>query len=165
MKSLLLDTNIYGELVIDLNLDFIKRRIEQQTTLVIFGSPIVRRELRATPRKIRVGGRNLRIDLLSLYDLLTRNRILLPVKEIENLADSYYEAYQKLGGGKGKKELVHDYLLVASAAWKNMDLVVSDDEATMKSEYSLQAYSLVNGVKKIRNPLFLNYAEFKKLLR
>ena len=118
-----------------------------------------------TPKKIKVSGRNLRIDLLSLYDILTHNRILPVSNETENLADSYYGTYRKLGGAKGKKELWNDFLLVASASLKNMDIVVSEDEATMQAEYSIQAYTSVNSVRKLVSPQFINYEKFKELLR
>lgn len=165
MKNLLADTNIYGELVIDVQLGQIKDNLEKQSSVMIFGSPIVRTELRATPKKIKVSGRNLRIDLLSLYDILTHNRVLPVTNETEKIADSYYEAYRKLGGAKGKKELWNDFLLVASASLKNMNIVVSEDEATMQAEYSLQAYALINSARKLASPQFINYKQLKELIR
>lgn len=164
MKNLLLDTNIYGELVIDVRVDVIKEKIERQESLVIFGSPIIRAELRATPKNMRAGGKNLRIDLLSIYDFLTGSRVLPVTVETEEIACLYYETYRKLGGAKGKKELWNDFRLVASASLKNMNIVVSEDEATMQAEYSTQAYTLVNNARKLLCPQFINYEKFKQLL-
>ena len=164
MKRLLLDTNIYGEMIVDENLDKIKEGLKQGS-LIIFGSKIIRKELRATPKKIKVSGSNLRIDLLSLYDLITAERTLDVEKETENLADDYYLAYRTFGGAQGKEEMATDFLIVASATLKEMDIVVSNDESTMKSKDAFSAYQLVNSIKKLRNPNFIDYNQFKGLLR
>ena len=76
MQNLLADTNIYGEMVIDIDIEKLKQALSENHDLIIFGSPIVRKELRSTPKKIKIGGSNLRIDLLSLYDLITKERNL-----------------------------------------------------------------------------------------
>lgn len=165
MKRLLLDTNIYGEMVVDRALEKIREGIVNNNSLIIFGSNVVRSELRATPKKIKVEGSNLRIDLLNLYDYIVCERVVNITQDAEELAQHYYETYRKLGGAKGKSELKNDFLIVASASFKSMDIVVSDDEASMKAEHSLQAYSLVNSVKKLSNPNFINYKKFKELLR
>lgn len=164
MKCIILDTNIYGEMIVDANLNIIKEGLKQ-SSFIIFGSKIIREELRATPRKIKVGGSNLRIDLLSLYDLITAERTLEIEKETEILADNYYTAYKKFGGAQGKKEMAPDFLIVASATLKGMDIVVSNDDSTMKSKDAHPAYQLVNSIKNLRNPKFIDYTEFKRLLR
>ncbi len=165
MRKLLLDTNIYGELVVDPHISKFRDLLITSKGIVVFGSKIVRQELRATPKKIKIEGSNLRIDLLSLYDFLVKERTVDLNKEIESLAQSYYATYRELGGSWGYKEMQNDLLIVATASIKQMDIVVSNDEATMQSEQALRTYTLVNSIKQIKNPLFINYEEFKKLLK
>ncbi len=166
MKRLLLDTNIYGEMIVDDHLNLIKEKLKQRgESFVIFGISLIRRELRATPRKIKAGGGNLRIYLLSLYDELVKQKNLEVTLETLALAEQYYLLYRELGGSKGKDEMTNDLLIVACAALKEMDIVVSEDESTLKSEHALQAYGFVNVIRKLRNPHLISYQEFKHLLR
>jgi len=163
MKRLLLDTNIYGELVVDANVDKLRDLLMSAKDITVFGSKIIRQELRATPKKIKVEGSNLRIDLLNLYDFLVKGRTIGLSREIELLAQSYYATYRELGGSWGFKEMQNDLLIVATAAIKQMDIVVSDDEATMQAEQALKTYAIVNSIKQIKSPQFINYEELKKL--
>lgn len=165
MKRYLLDTNIYGEMVIDKNVDEVAQKLLHDISLVIFGCRIIRNELRATPKKIKLGNSNLRIDLLCLYDAIVKNRELDVNESVERLAEDYYLTYQKLGGSKSKRELEIDFLIVALASLKSMDIVVSDDDSSMKSELSIKSYSMVNTVKELRTPNFIDYFKFKELLR
>ena len=165
MRSLLLDTNIYGEMVADIELDSVKKGIVEHPSLIIFGSSLVREELRATPKKIHLEIGNLRIRLLGLYDLLTKERVLSVGNEAQELADHYYLAYKEFDGALGKGAMNNDFLLVSSACLKGLDIVVSNDESSMKSAAAMRAYYLVNSMKKLLPPSFLNYEEFKKLLR
>jgi hypothetical protein len=165
MQNLLLDTNIYGEMLVDLELDKVKERISKnKSLLVLFGLIIIRKELRATSKKVKVEGSNLRIDLLNLYDSITGRRTLEITEEMESLASNYFHAYQKFGGAKGHSEMFNDLLIVAGASIKNMDIVVSNDDASMKSEHAISAYELVNSISKLRIPKFISYEEFKGLL-
>ncbi len=165
MKRLLLDTNIYGEMVVDNHLNLLKEKLKQDNSLIIFGSSLIRKELRATPKKIKLEGSNLRIDLLSLYDELVKERNLNIDPRTQDLAQQYYYLYHTLGGSKGKDEMANDLLIVACASLKEMDIVVSEDESTLKAEHALQAYTIVNTIRKLRNPNFISYEEFKHLLR
>jgi len=165
VKQVLLDTNIYGAMVIDFSLDQFKQKLLEHTEVVIFGSRLIRNELRATPKKIKMGGSNLRIDLLSLYDELTKQRTIEVTSEMETLADQYYLSYVKFGGFVRRDDILADFLIVAMASLKQMDIVVSNDENTMKSKEALQGYELVNAIKVLRNPSFLNYKQFKELFR
>ena len=166
MKRLLLDTNIYGEMIVDDHLDFIKEKLKQSgDSFAIFGISLIRKELRATPRKIKVSGVNLRIYLLSLYDELVKQKSLVINSETLALAGQYYLLYRELGGSKGKDEMANDLLIVACAALKEMDIVVSEDESTLKSEHALQAYAFVNIIRKLRNPHLISHEDFKKLLK
>jgi len=101
MKRLLLDTNIYGELVVDADINKLHDLLVSPKNVVIFGVKIIRLELRATPKKIKVEGSNLRIDLLNLYDSLVKERTINLNKEIESLAQNYYSTYREFGGSWG----------------------------------------------------------------
>ncbi len=163
MKRVLLDTNIYGNMLIDSDIDKIKEGVGT-SYLVIYGLRVIRNELRATPRKIKVKGSNLRIDLLGLYDELVKGHSLETHSDTEVLARHYYRLYQELGGHHGLNEVLADFLIVAEASVHSLDIVVSEDEATMKHPLALKAYTLVNSIKNLRNPDFLSYAEFKTAL-
>jgi len=55
-------------------------------------------------------------------------------------------------------------MIVACAAHKSMDLVVSNDDASMLSELSIRSYKLVNEILNLHNPKFIGYEELKKIL-
>ena len=96
MKRLLLDTNIYGELVIDRNFEAIIKKIKSSDSVKIYGSKIIRDELRNTPKNLKIGNRSLRILLLMVYDLLSKNTYNIN-KKTYDLADQYFLAYKSFG--------------------------------------------------------------------
>lgn len=165
MKRLLLDTNIYGEMVVDRDLFKLKEAHKQKKELVIYGLRLIRNELRATSKNKDHLGRNLRVALLSLYDeFVAEHELRVEEEELIKIARKYYEIYWELGGHKAKEILLNDYLIVACAAMKKMDIVVSNDEASMLSELSLKAYQIVNELLELKNPQFINYKELKSLI-
>ncbi len=164
MKRVLLDTNIYGRLVLDNTRSKIKERLENPKHFVVYGTHIIRKELRNTPKKIRIGNVGLRNDLLQVYDEITKGR-MLPITPFEHeIADHYFKLYKELKGKCSKEELFHDFLLVACAAHHRLDIVVSDDARTLLSGSALKAYTLVHAIKNLPTPRFLLYEEFKKQL-
>ena len=54
--------------------------------------------------------------------------------------------------------------MVACASLFRLDVVVSSDNKSMLSKVAIKAYGLVNGIKKLRNPEFINYQKFKRWL-
>ena len=164
MKRLLLDTCIYGELIIDKDIELIKQSSHKQK-IVIYGLSFIRKELRATSKTKQYQGKKLRLDLLSLYDELVKDKTLNVEEELaRSIAKKYYQAYRQCGGNYSEQELLADYLIVACAALKGMDIVVSNDHATMLSDNSLRAYSLVNTTAQLQKPKFVDYQEFKAFL-
>ena len=159
MKRLLLDTNIYGVLLLESNLDIIKK--ELLSTYIVHGFTIIRKELRNTSPSLVYQGKNLRINLLQIYDDIIRKSYELNL-EISNLADFYFRLYKELNGAKGYDEMHNDFLIVACAAVYGIDIVVSADKASLLSSQALRAYSLVNDISKKRNPKFVTYEEFKR---
>lgn len=163
MKRIILDTNIYGLVAVDEKREEIRRSITS-SGIVLYGSTVIRKELRKTKKGI-VDGVNLRNVLLSLYHEMTKDKELdLRDKHLKT-AESYFSAYRELGGTASKSKLLNDFLIVASASLHNLDIVVSEDNATMLNELALKAYSVVNAALKIDIPGFIGYEQFKKELK
>ncbi len=55
MKRVLLDTNIYGEIAIDPELEAIREKIMLREKGLFYGLDLVRKELRDTPPNKRIG--------------------------------------------------------------------------------------------------------------
>lgn len=161
MKRLLLDTNIYGELILDV--DFLKLREEIRKKFVVHGFKIIRDELRDVPKKVKLEGKNLRISLLHIYDELT-NKDYVSDKKIKKLAESYHGAYREFGGSKAYDKMYNDFCIVACAAIYQIDIVVSEDNKSMLTENALKAYNLVNSLEEERTPEFIGYLKFKRWL-
>lgn len=159
MKRILLDTNIYGIILEKEELETFRELISG-SGILIYGIKIIRDELRSAPRT-GMNGINLRMDLLRLYEAITRNRELEFGKKETGLADAYYETYKKLGGITSKSKLYKDFLIVAAASLHSLDIVVSEDNATMLNKLALNTYSIVNAVLKLKVPRFINYERFK----
>ena len=162
MKRVLLDANVYGELAIDPALARIKERMLGGADLVFYGSEVIRKELRDTPKSQRFANRNLRILLLSIYDEITKERALGVSAEISVLADNFYRAYKQFGGLKPKHEIMADFLIIASAVLHGLDVVVSNDEKTMFTENAVKAYRLICTVKEKRVPRMIAYDDFRR---
>lgn len=161
MKRLLLDTNIYGELLFDEEYNNIKENIVRK--IVVHGFKVVRNELRDVPRSTRVSGRNLRVALLHIYDEIIKKSYEndAPVKE---LTEKFYFEYKKIGGSLGYDKMIADFSVVACATIHQIDIVVSEDNKTMLTENAIKTYEIVNTLFKKRTPKFIGYLEFKRLL-
>ena len=164
MKRVLLDTNIYGEMVIDPELDIVKVSIANKRAVIIYGNNLIRKELRDTPRNTIISDGNLRIYLLNLYNDVVKQEYDI-TDEMRSIAESYYKAYKEFGGSKPRIQIIDDFVIVACATIHGLDIVVSEDEKTMLTENAVRAYRLINNVLKKRTPKFLGYREFKNILR
>ena len=164
MKRLLSDTNFYGILAKDPERLEVVRSIKINRFLTIYGFKTIRDELRDIPKKIKIGGKNLRIDLLNLYDEIIGKHNLKVTNDIIKIADDYYKAYREFGGSKSKNDIINDFIIVSCAAMDNLDIVVSNDERSMLTENAIRAYSLINSVVSKKTPKFINYEKFKKML-
>ena len=165
MQRVVLDTNIYGLIVVDEDRTKVRNKIEKEKIVVVYGLQLIRKELRDTPKNIKVEGANLRNYLLSIYDEITKNHTLKFTDEAENLAESYFNIYKELGGYASRVEIMKDFVIVGSASLNYLDIVVSNDNKTMLSDKSIKAYRIVNSLKNIRMPRFMSYEEFKKELK
>ena len=161
MKRLLLDTNIYGELILDAEYSRLKELISQKS--VIHGFQPIRQELRDVPLSMKLNGKSLRISILHIYDELTKKFYPLS-EEIQALAEKYYLAYRNLGGNRGHPAMITDCAIVACATIHQIDLVVSEDNKSMLSDAARKAYSVVNATEKKKESRFLGYLELKRWL-
>jgi len=165
MMRIIMDTNIYGEIAKEKQIHEFLDRIGTQREFIFYGiRGIIRMEIRNTPSNIKIWNRSLRILLLSLYDSIIKTHELSLNADITFLADRYYDAYRELGGSKSKYLIINDFLIVATASFNNMDILVSNDNYTLLTENSIRAYSLINKTKKLKVPSFINYLEFKRRL-
>lgn len=167
IRKYLLDANIYGEMVVDIEIEELKEYYQScRNIILLYGiKDIIRKELRATPKDSKVGKVKLRSNLLGLYDIFTGKHELLITEEHKQLANQYYDSYRKFGGSKSKEAMLNDLLIVACASSKSMDVVVSEDEKTMLAENAIRAYKFVNNANNKRTPRFIGYKGFKLELR
>ena len=164
MKRVILDTNIYGEIIINKDIELIKSLTRNK--LLVYGLSIVRKELKQTPKTIKIDHENkkrkLQIILLELYDFLVKNRFLELSGFIEKLSSDYYIVYREIGGNLSKQEMQNDFLIVACASIYHIEVVYSGDNRTMLSKKAIEAYNIVNKINGLKNPEFKNYEVFKK---
>lgn len=168
MERVLLDSSIYGKIIENRQEDIIRKAIDKDVlkgVFVIYGCNVVRKELRDTPRNIRVGGSQLRVTLLTLFDFLVKSHSFNINQEMRELAYHYYRIYRKIGGKRNENDIINDFLIVAGATTKRLDVVYSEDNKTMVSDKAVEAYKLVNEIKKLRTPNFENYSVFIKEIR
>ena len=165
MKRILSDTNFYGLLAKDEERLEVVEKIKTSDKILIYGFKTIRSELRDVPKLIKIEKKNLRIDLLNLYDSIVENHILEFTSNITEVAENYYKAYKEFGGIKSKEDIGNDFIIVAAASLNNLDIVISNDEKSMLAENAIRAYNLINSVINKRIPKFISYENFKKLLR
>ena len=168
MTRILSDTNFYELMLKYLEIDKI-RKVKDRGLIVFYGLDLIRKELRAIPKTrvdiVRNEIIKLRNVLLSIYDLLVENHQYKVDLKTSQIADDYYIAYKVLEGNISKEEIINDFKIVACASIHNIDILVSNDNKTMLSAKSRKAYNSVNEIKKLRTPNFIDFEEFKKLLR
>ncbi|MBI5072388.1 hypothetical protein HZA99_01070 [Candidatus Woesearchaeota archaeon] len=163
MKRVLMDTNIYGRLIEDpLFLEVFSKVVPHD--FVVYGTPLIRKELREIPTSLKIEEKSKRNTALLTYDSFVRkdNHTLQINEFIMLLAHKYFEEYKRQGGSFSLHELLSDFLLVACASLHKLDLVVSDDKRTMLSEKAKIAYSIINENQQFRTPSFYNYNNFKQ---
>lgn len=176
MNRVLLDTNIFGEIVRCKDVRLVREAVDRKLNrnVLMYGSETVRWELRKTrktPKHVRRRTNvNLRSELLKLYDLLIGEAHTIRVTEqVKELANHYLRVYLELVMKAAKKEhekeeLYRDCLIIAAAALKGLDVVYSQDNNTMFSDQAVKAYDIVNSIRSLKTPSFYGYNEFKKEL-
>jgi|TARA_B100001971_G_C18056264_1_gene465490 hypothetical protein len=149
--DVIIDSSTYGNIIKDKpNTIRIVERIAKDQNFRVHNFRVIRDELRRAP------------NMLPVYDDIVTSTIIDDSNQIRKLADEYFKEYRKLGGGVGKKKIFNDFKIVACATLKNFDLVVSDDERTMKSTKAVQAYKIINIKINRRTPTFHSYSDLKR---
>ena len=159
------DTNIYGLLARDSDRIRLVERLVNDKAAVVYGNKIIRDELRDIPKKIKLNGKSLRVDIINLYDQIVKEYTLKINDNIIETADNYYTAYREFGGSKARDSIIADFRIVACSSFHGMDIVVSSDEKSMLTENAIRAYKLVNSIAKKRTQKFIDLINFKKYLR
>ncbi|MBS3156592.1 hypothetical protein J4442_00265 [Candidatus Woesearchaeota archaeon] len=163
MLRVIFDTNIYGLLVEEKNIDIIGKRIADDKEFVIYGFKLIRKELRDVPKGEKLGKLKTRNLILTLYDKLTEGRYLENSIEIDKLALKFYNAYREFGGIKNwnKSNINIDFTLVACATFYKLDVVISDDSKTLLSKPALKAYKHICVKEGIWQPNLWRYSDLK----
>lgn len=165
MVQVILDTNIYGKIAIDPEREQLVERIVN-SHLVVMNLSLIREELRRTARSRKVErGRKLRSLLLSLYEQIVARRVIRPNCETTRLAEQFYKEYRQRGGNVGRKRILTDFRIMACAALHGCDVVVTDDQRTMKGTKAVAAYRAVTLAQNLRPPSFLSYRALKESVR
>ena len=165
MLRVLFDTNIYGNLLEESDIEEIEQNIKQEKEFVVYHFPLIRQEIRNIP-KVTKASRRARILLLEMYDRITGGHYLRNSIEITYLAKKYYDHYRNLGGIYGWDTNIRiDFMIVACASFNGLDIVYSDDQRTMLGKVAMKAYQHINLNENLRTPYFLKYADLLRKFR
>jgi hypothetical protein len=167
MLRVIFDTNIYGKLIEEEDIEKISLKIKQDNKFLVYGFKPVRKELRKTPKTIKLGTLTKRNVLLNLYDNLTQGRDLTNFLTIHELAFKFYKEYRKRGGIRdwSKTNIDIDFIIVACACFHTLDVVVSNDQRTLLNQFALDAYKYVCSKNAIWRPKLWKYIELKNYFR
>jgi len=173
-KTYILDTNVYGEILIEKDSSKIIKKIERDKSLCIYGIDLIEHELHDVPTDKKIKGKIFRDIVLSTYkSLIDAELMFSPIAKY--LASQYYKKYVELRkSGKYYKivedkelkydegDLKVDFEIIAVASLKRVDVVVSADKRTMLSKIATETYSIVNKLNGLRTPELVDYFKFRK---
>ena len=145
----MLDTNVYESLLFRY-LDNLTKMIEQGQ-IIVYGCNIVRKELRETSKSAKYEGKSFRNALLSAYDNVTDSHSYPAESVVDFIAEEYWKGYE---GGIAKRKMMKDFRIVAVSSIHNLDIIVSEDNHSMKSRLAIEAYIKVNERNGFRTPMF-----------
>ncbi len=161
MLRIILDTNIYGFLIKEKNIDDLNKKLKENKDLKIFGYKVIKEELRDVPKKQKLGDHKLRTLLINLYSDLIKEQYGRST-EIKKLAEEYYKEFKRLGGKRAFGDLKNDFEIVACASIHDLDIIISDDEKTLKGRIALRCYENINLKNHLKVPNFYGYEDLKK---
>lgn len=167
-KTYILDTNVYGELLIEPNSDRLVKKIKTNKSFFIFGVDIIEQELSETPLHIKHKGEIAQKLLIELFETLS-DEIITITPLAKHLAEDYLKKSKelakkhKISKKYDEKNLIIDFQIIATASLNSVDIVVSSDKRTMLSELSQKVYSLINKINGLRTPELLEYKKFKEV--
>lgn len=150
----MIDTNVYEFLHLQ-HLAALNNLVEEGG-IVVYGCKVVRQELRAISPKMKFKGKSFRNILLNIYDELTEKHNYILENSADNLAEEYWQAYE---GGMPKRKLLNDFRIVAISSIHGLDLVVTEDDKSIKSGPAIMAYLKANNANGYRTPAFYSIKE------
>jgi hypothetical protein len=164
MLRVVFDTNIYGKLAIEDDIDKIGKLIAEDSRFIVYGFQPIRKELRQIPKYLKLGNVNQRCFSLTVYDLLTKNKQVKETQKMKDLAKKIYQTYRQKGGIKNweKTNIDKDFLIMACAMIKEIDVIVSDNLKTLFSIPAKQAYEQVAPKQQLKIPRFWTYSELRE---
>jgi len=164
MLRVIFDTNIYGLLIEETNIENINNSLTKDKEFIIYGFKPIRKELRQTSKTLKLGKIKQRNLLLCTYDDLTKGRTLKFSKEIYDLALKFYKKYRGFGGIRNWKttNIDIDFIIVACACFYKLDLVISNDTKTMLNPKAKKAFKSVAIKEALRVPNFWKYSDLRK---
>lgn len=173
-NTYILDTNVYGELLIETNSAEIIKDLKEDKTTYVYGIDIIKGELEEAPVGIKFKGSLLRESVLTIYNTLVDEELrLFPVAEY--LASKYFKKFDELRKsgkyyrlidsktkGYSEDDLRVDFQIIAVASLRGVDIVVSTDKRTILSKLSEDTYNKVNKLNGLKSPELVKYSDFRK---
>ena len=150
----MIDTSVYEFLYLK-HLDSLNKMVDDGK-IIAYGCKVVRQELRGISPKVKYKGKSFRKMLLSIYDELTEKHDYPLENIVESLAEQYWQEYD---GGIPKRKLMNDFRIVAISSVHNLDVVISEDNNSMKSGPAIRSYLKVNNANRFRTPAFYSIEE------
>ena len=152
VKTYILDTNVYGELLIEKYGKEIIKKIIEDSRIYIYGLDIIENELENTPIELRYRNEILKKVVINIYESIIKEELkLVPIAK--HLASEYYKKFDDLRKSgryynvldqKIKKyteeDLIVDFQIIAMASLKNIDIVVSADKRTILSRIQKEVF-------------------------
>ena len=163
MLRLILDTNIYSSIAKDKDSKEIARKIKENNNLKIYGYKSIKNEIKEIPKSLKYGNQKYRTLLINLYFDLIKEQYP-ESQNIKKLAEIYYKEFKKLGGKRSFNDLKTDFEIVACASIHKLDLIIYDDEKTLKGNIAIKVYREVNLRNLLRTPAFYSYEDLKKII-
>ena len=173
-NTYILDTNVYGEILVEQNREQIVQNLKATKGIFIYGIDVIENELYNAPADIKYRGIFFREALLSLFKTLV-DEVTHITPLTDYLASQYFKKYKKLETSgrfykliknKRKKysenDLKTDFEIIAVASIKGIDIVVSADKRTMLSKLAAETYDIVNKLNGLKTPNLVDYFEFRK---
>lgn len=156
----MLDTNIYDFLIEKGAAAFLES-LKNSKHVTVYGNKVIRDELRDTPKDRKFKGKSARTLLINTYDFVVgkHNLDILPIMLF--LAEKYWGSYS---GAQPYNKIINDFLIVACASFKELDIVCTADRRTMKSKSCLRIYKAVNSENGLPTPRFIEFNEFEKMV-
>jgi hypothetical protein len=173
-STYILDTNVYGELLVEGESVRIVEKMRKDKSLFVYGLDVIGRELGEVPSDKKIKGGIFRdLALLTYRSLIDEELVLSPLARY--LAAEYFTKYSLLRkSGKfyhittskefkfSENDVRADFEIIAMASLKGVTIVVSADKRTMLSAIARETYAKVNASNGLATPMLEDYFVFRK---